>query len=121
MSAAISLGNLTPRRDYIHADDTSRAITAIARETGPSGIDVFNVASGLEASVADLVSLLGQVMGVSIHVSEDTARKRRIDRPSQLAATGKIERRLGFRTSKSLRIALEDIVGHPNREHALAS
>lgn len=120
-SAAISLGNLTPRRDYIHADDTARAITAIARETGPPGIDVFNVASGHEASVAELVSLLGQVMGVCIQVSEDTARKRRVDRPSQLAATGKIERRLGFRTSKSLRIALEDIVEHPHREHALAS
>jgi len=121
MTAVISLGNLNPRRDYIHADDTARALCAIARETGPQGIDVFNVASGLDASVADLVSLLGQIMGVSIEVREDAARKRRVDRPSQLAATGKIERRLGFKTSKSLRIALEDIVGHPQREHALAS
>jgi UDP-glucose 4-epimerase len=120
-AVAISLGNLSPRRDYIHADDTARALTAIACETGPQGIDVYNVASGIDASVADLVSLLGQVMGVSIQVSEDPARKRRVDRPSQLAATRKIEGRLGFKTSKSLRIALEDIVGHPSREHAFAS
>jgi UDP-glucose 4-epimerase len=120
-AVAISLGNLSPRRDYIHADDTARALAAIAREIGPQGIDVYNVASGQDVSVADLVSLLGEVMGVSIHVSENAAKKRRVDRPSQLGATGKIERRLGFRASKSLRIALEDIVRHLDREPALAS
>jgi UDP-glucose 4-epimerase len=120
-TAAIALGNLSPRRDYIHADDTARALTAIARDTGSQVIDTFNVASGLDASVADLVALLGQVMGVSIEVSEDASRKRRVDRPSQLAATQKIERRLGFKTSKTLRIALEDIVGHRQREHVTAS
>jgi UDP-glucose 4-epimerase len=121
ITAAISLGNLSPRRDYIHADDTARALTAIARETGPPGVDVFNVASGVDASVRDLVVMLGEVMGVSIQVREDVARKRRVDRPSQLASTKKIEYRLGFKTKKSLRVALEDIVGRPKHEHTLAS
>jgi nucleoside-diphosphate-sugar epimerase len=116
----ILLGNLSPRRDYIHADDTARAIAAIAREVGLPGIDVYNVASGQEVSVGELVALVGQVMGVAIHVSEDPEKKRRIDRPTQLGATGKIERRLGFRASKSLRIALQDIVRHLEREPVLA-
>ena len=114
----ISLGNLSPRRDYIHADDTARAIAAIALEVGAPGIDVYNVASGRDVSVGELVEILGQIMGVAIRIGEDPARKRRIDRPSQLGATGKIERQLGFRASKSLRIALQDIVVHLNRELA---
>jgi UDP-glucose 4-epimerase len=69
-------------------------------------------------SVAELVALLGEVMGIDISVSEDPARKRRVDRPSQLGATTRIETRLGFRVSKSLRIALEDIVRHQRREPA---
>ena len=119
-AACISLGNLAPRRDYIHADDTARALAAIARESGPAGIDAYNVASGRDVSVAELVALLGDVMGIAIQVSEDPARKRRSDRPSQLGATGKIESRLGFAVSKSLRIALEDIVRHQKRAVALS-
>jgi nucleoside-diphosphate-sugar epimerase len=119
--AEIMLGNMTPRRDYIHADDTARAIAAIACETGPPGVDIYNVASGKDVSVGELVVLIGEVMGVALQVSEQPSRKRRIDRPSQLGATGKIEERLGFRASKSLRIALEDIVRHQGRLAAFTS
>lgn len=114
--AEVLLGNQSPRRDYIHADDTARAIAAIAREEAPSGIDVYNVASGNEASVGELVALLGRVMGVAIRVREDATRKRRVDRPSQLGSTERIEKRVGFKTSKSLRAALEDIVRHLGRQ-----
>ena len=41
-------------------------------------------------SVFELVTLLGNVMGVRIEVREDPARKRLVDRPSQLGATDKI-------------------------------
>jgi UDP-glucose 4-epimerase len=117
----IALGNLSPRRDYIHADDTARALAAIARDIGPPSLDVYNVASGEDISVRELVALLGEVMGVEVVVREDADKKRRIDRPLQLGAVGKIERRLGFKASKSVRIALEDIVRHLNRELAYSS
>ncbi len=120
-SVEISLGNLSPRRDYIHADDTARAIAAIAREIGPRGVDVYNVASGKDISVGELVALLGDVMGVAITVGEDPARKRRVDRPWQLGTTSRIEQRLDFKVAKSLRIALEDIVRHLGREQARRS
>jgi UDP-glucose 4-epimerase len=117
----IALGNLTPRRDYIHADDTARGIATLARSCGAPGVDTFNVASGKDVSVGELVVLLGQVMGVAIRVREDAARKRRVDRPSQLAATAKIEQQLGFKHAKSLRMALEDIVRHSGRPVVSAS
>ena len=109
-TATIELGNLSPRRDYIHADDTARAIATIASGEHKPGIDIFNVGSGKDVSVAELVTMLGDVMGITIKVKESAVRKRRVDRPSQLADVGKIEKQLGFKTQKSLRIALEDIV-----------
>jgi UDP-glucose 4-epimerase len=115
LNVDIALGNLTPRRDYIHADDTAEGIAKLARDCGPTGIEIYNVASGTDVSVGELVALLGEVMGVSITVREDAARKRRIDRPTQLAETGKIQRNLGFKAKKSLRIALIDIVQHSGR------
>lgn len=109
-SANIELGNITPRRDYIHVDDTSRAITALALDDGPPGMEVFNVSTGKDVSVAELVALLGDVIGIKINIREDETRKRRVDRPSQLGSNIKIKERLGFTPKKSLRIALEDIV-----------
>ncbi len=117
----IALGNLTPRRDYIHADDTSRAIVALARDSGPAGVDIFNVSTGKEVSVAELVALLGEVIGITIDVRVDESRKRRVDRFSQLGSAAKIKERLGFEPKKSLRIALEDIVRHSRRQPHSAS
>jgi UDP-glucose 4-epimerase len=111
----IALGNLTPRRDYIHADDTATGIARLARDCGPAGIETFNIASGTDVSVGELVNLLGDVMGVSIRVREDASRKRRIDRPTQLGNTAKAQEKLGFKIEKSLRIALMDIVQHSGR------
>jgi UDP-glucose 4-epimerase len=109
-TATIALGNLTPRRDYIHADDTARAIAMMTMAAAGPSTQAFNVSTGVDVSVAELVTMLGEVMGTTIVVTEDAARKRRIDRPSQLGSTEKIRRELGFVPEKSLRIALEDIL-----------
>jgi UDP-glucose 4-epimerase len=119
--AKIGLGNLTPRRDYVHADDTARAIATLAQdETGPQ-CDIFNVATGKDVSVGELVELLGSVIGIPIHVTVDAKRKRRVDRPSQLGNPRKFQDRFGITPQKSLRIALEDIVRHSDWPPAKSS
>jgi UDP-glucose 4-epimerase len=109
-TAEISLGNLSPRRDYIHVDDAARAIADLANRPRTPGVEVFNVATGAEVSVAELVEALAIVMGVQILVREDPTRKRRVDRPSQLGDIGKIRQALGFEPRVHLRQALADIV-----------
>ena len=108
--ADIALGNLSPRRDYIHVEDTARAISELATAPFETGFEVFNVATGEDVSVAELVKMLAGVMGVPIAVHEDSSRKRRIDRPSQLGDIRKIKRALGFEPRRNLREALADIV-----------
>jgi nucleoside-diphosphate-sugar epimerase len=115
--ASIGLGNLTPRRDYIHADDTSRAIAMMTVAASGRGTEVFNVSTGADVSVAELVVLLGEVMGTDISVTEDKSRIRRIDRPSQLGSTEKIRKHIGFAPEKNLRIALGDIL-QKQRSHS---
>lgn len=106
----IALGNLSPRRDYIHVEDTARAIATLATAPLGGGVEIFNVATGDDVSVAELVALLGDVLGVRIEIREDSARKRRVDRPSQLGAVEKIRSVLGFEPRRNLRQALIDIV-----------
>ena len=106
----LALGNLSPRRDYIHVEDTARAISELATASFGTGFEVFNVATGEDVSVAELVEMLADVLGVRIAVHEDSSRKRRIDRPSQLGDICKIKRALGFEPRRNLREALADIV-----------
>lgn len=106
----IGLGNLTPRRDYIHVEDTARAIATIAMTALEGPFNIFNVSTGKDATVVDLVNLLGEIMQVKIDVVSDPTRIRRIDRPTQLGATDKIRATLGFEPQRNLREALVDIV-----------
>jgi UDP-glucose 4-epimerase len=50
----IELGNLEPKRDFIHTYDMARAIILLLNKFD-SGIDVFNLGSGQEYSVIDVV------------------------------------------------------------------
>ena len=110
--AVIQLGNLTPRRDYIHVDDTAEAIAAIAADPADQQLDIFNIGSGVEATVEALVQKIGREMGVKVRIEQDPARVRRVDRGSQLADVAHIRRRLGWSAKKDLDQTLAHIVGH---------
>ena len=118
--ASIALGNTMPRRDYIHADDTARGLAALALDERGNSTDIYNIATGVDFSVGELVELLGEVMGINITITTDESRKRRIDRPSQLGDVRKLKTALGVVPQKSLRMALEDIVRHSGRPLAMS-
>jgi UDP-glucose 4-epimerase len=107
----IALGNLSPRRDYIHVEDAARAIATLATAPLAKGVETFNVATGEGVSVVELVEMLASVIGVEIGVREDPKRKRRVDRPSQVGNVRKIRQLLAFEPRRNLREALIDIVG----------
>jgi UDP-glucose 4-epimerase len=106
----IALGNLSPRRDYIHVEDAARAIATLATAPLAKRVETFNVATGEGVSVGELVEMLANVIGVDIAVREDPTRKRRVDRPSQVGSVRKIRQLLAFEPRRNLREALIDIV-----------
>jgi UDP-glucose 4-epimerase len=53
----ITVGNLTPRRDYVHVADAAAALKGMA--DNPPGFDVFNVCTSRGTSVAELIAAVG--------------------------------------------------------------
>jgi len=93
----ISLGNLTPRRDYIHADDVASGLIALLDDhRNDIAFDVFNICSGVDHSVSQVVETISTILGKNISIEPDATRTRRIDRPSQLGCPNKMERVLGW-------------------------
>jgi NAD dependent epimerase/dehydratase len=73
----ITLGALTPTRDFNFATDTAAAFVAVgtaplAKVNGKT----LNAGSGTEISVGDMVSLVAKVMNRNVAVLEDVARLR---------------------------------------------
>ena len=110
-SARVRLGNTAPRRDYIHVDDVaSGLVTMLGGMVGGADTDIFNLCSGADLSVAELVGLMGDIMGVQVTIQSDPARIRKVDRLSQLGLPAKMAERYGWRAQWTTRAALAQII-----------
>ncbi len=102
----LRVGDLSPRRDFLHAVDVAAGYqTLIAR--GEPG-SVYNVASGEAVSIGEALDRLRAISGARAAVERDEARVRPVDLPLLCGDAGRL-RRLGWRPGRSLDEALEDL------------
>ena len=72
---SISLGSLSPTRDLTFVTDTAEGFRAVAEGTGGLG-EVFNLGSGFEISMGEVVEMLCEISSRKVAVTEDPARVR---------------------------------------------
>lgn len=72
----ISLGSLTPTRDFNFVTDTAAAFVSVLEADDDVVGQTYNAGSGGEISIGDLVELIGEVMGVDVSARLDPARVR---------------------------------------------
>ncbi len=105
----VELGNLYPKRDYIHARDIAEGLFAIAQINFTTKLEIVNIGSGVEHTVEELVSLCGKASGKKITIESVENRRRKFDRANQLANIDKIKSLCGWAPKRSLSKALEEI------------
>jgi UDP-glucose 4-epimerase len=59
-----------PVRDYVHVEDVAESIWR-SIERAPNGITVLNICTGTGTAIADLASLIAQLMGAEPRLNED--------------------------------------------------
>jgi len=71
----VRLGATSPTRDFVYVADTVDALVRLASAGEVVG-KTFNIATGVDVSVADVVELVGEILGrpLRIHVDEDRMR-----------------------------------------------
>jgi GDP-4-dehydro-6-deoxy-D-mannose reductase len=104
--AVIAVGNLSPRRDFLHVEDGAAAYRILAEKGEPGG--VYNIASGQSTSVEEVLRRLMAVAGVSARVEADPKKYRPVDLP-QLTGDASRLRALGWQPQRTLERALEDL------------
>ncbi len=103
----IRLGNLTPKRDYIHIDDVCKAIITLLK-SGNEG--VYNVGSGIEYSVKEIIEIISEILNKEIKIIQDVKRIRKLEREHLLADIKKIEDEVGWYPKINIENGLRKII-----------
>lgn len=105
----LRMGNLTPRRDYIHVADLVRALLTLAEHPTP-GCSTYNFGSGVDHSVQQVADLLVALAARPLVVSQDPARVRPIDRTRLLANIERARQELGWTPTVDLATGLRALL-----------
>ena len=77
---ALQLGNTTPFRDYIHVDDIASGVRSLIEADLAPGYHVFNLGSGAERSVDQILRTLSELLGDEVTSVVDPERVRAVER-----------------------------------------
>lgn len=105
----IALGNLTPKRDFIHTHDMANAMFALINLENV-GYDTFNLGRGIEYAVTEVVAEFEKILNEKIVIEVDPARVRKVERMHLLADVTKLKQRTGWEPKWSLNEGIKDLV-----------
>jgi UDP-glucose 4-epimerase len=105
--APIIFGDGSQSMDFVYVDDVARAFVLAAESDAPG--EVFNIASGVETSLAELARSLIAAMGAQVGVEHGPERKFTAV-PRRWADTRRARERLGFEAAVGLDEGLARLV-----------
>ena len=104
-------------RDFVHVDDVCEAFMSATRTQAAGSNGVYNVGSGLQSTLRDVVQIARQALKISAEPRWGTHKPRSWDTSVWVANPSKIERELGWRAKRDLKDGLTDmaswIAQHP--------
>jgi UDP-glucose 4-epimerase len=112
----LRLGNMWPKRDYIHVRDAARGFVAVAlgSEVDAGTVLTVNLGTSQSFSVEEIIAKLKRVAPVNFSLELDPSRQRKIDRPHLAADIDAIRCRFGWSPEATIDEALADLWREPD-------
>ncbi|ABW28599.1 NAD-dependent epimerase/dehydratase family protein [Acaryochloris marina] len=110
---SIQLGNLDPKRDFIHTADMSQALRLLLEQFS-TDIDTFNIGSGQEYSVQEVVEAFELAINEKIQIEVDPARIRKVERQHLCADISKLKEYIGWKPRVDLKSGIKFLIDNPN-------
>jgi UDP-glucose 4-epimerase len=112
----ISLGNLSPKRDYIHVQDAARGflVTATTQDVPTGKTVTVNLGTSNAYSVTEIVDKLRTITQIDFKLEQEPGRVRKVDRPFLAADNAAIRRTFGWEPSLTIDDALADLWKEPD-------
>ncbi|MFO7654652.1 MAG: GDP-mannose 4,6-dehydratase [Candidatus Krumholzibacteriia bacterium] len=112
----LSVGDLSPVRDYLDVRDVAVAYRRLA-EAGVPG-EVYNVASGRGVTIRAALQMLLDRAQVPLTVRTDPQRLRPADIPYLVGSAARLERCTGWRPARRLEDTLAELLDDVRKEHS---
>jgi UDP-glucose 4-epimerase len=109
----IKLGNLTPKRDFIHTYDMANAVKVLLDKLN-DGIHIYNLGRGVEYSVTEIVEAFERQTGEKIEIEVDQARVRKTERMHLLADVTRLKS-LGWEPRISIDEGIKTLIHEVSR------
>ena len=106
--AVLQVGDIDVTRDFTDVRDVVRAYLLLL-EKGQNG-GVYNVCSGQEYRIRDLLEQLIHLTGVSVNVEQEPARLRRAEQRRMVASFEALKRDTGWQPQITMEQSLKDII-----------
>jgi UDP-glucose 4-epimerase len=118
----LRLGNMSPKRDYIHVRDAASGFIAVALkdDVAAGSTLTVNLGTSHSYSVAELVAKLKSVAMIDFSLEQEQSRLRKVDRPHLAADISKISSRFGWMPLSTIDDALADAWREPDLTAELA-
>jgi NAD dependent epimerase/dehydratase len=110
-SGPVALGATTPTRDFVYVADTVDALVELGSNRSDAG-ETFNVATGVDVSVADVVELVGEIVGreLEVRVEKRRLRPERSEVFRLLGSAAKLRAAYDWEPRTSLRDGIQAVV-----------
>jgi NAD dependent epimerase/dehydratase len=107
----LKLGAVTPTRDFVFVADTVAGLIALAEHDEVTG-GTYNIATGEDVSVADVVEVVGELLGreLTVHTDEQRLRPELSEVHQLLGDAGKLREATGWAPTTSLRDGLRAVI-----------
>lgn len=107
----LTLGSLTPTRDFVYVKDTVEGLIRLVENEGSLG-GTYNIATGVDVSVGDVVRIVGEILGRELQVRsvDERVRPEKSEVHQLLGTAAKLEALTGWKPGTDLRTGLEAVV-----------
>ena len=112
----LELGNLTPRRDYIHVADIADGLAAccLGGHVEEGTVTTVNLGTSRHHSVEEVLDEVRRASGIDFLVEQDPKRLRPVDRPVLAADIDRIRDQFGWTPSRTVEQAVAELWDDPD-------
>lgn len=107
-SAQLEVGDVDVTRDFLDVRDVLQAYLALL-EHGRSG-EIYNVCSGVERRVRDLIMQMASLAGVEVELVQDASRMRLSEQRRVVGCSQKLQKETGWKPSISITETLQSVL-----------
>jgi UDP-glucose 4-epimerase len=104
----LKLGNLTPKRDFIHTHDMADAVWRLTNLDNVN-FDIYNLGRGIEYAVTDVVQAFSALLNEHISIEVDPLKVRKVERQHLLSDVSKLKS-IGWNPQYSLEDGIDTMI-----------